>query len=84
MSAALERVIAEQQDVIDMLKVREDAHIKSCIYAVKREERLVRAVFAFVNKSDEKNRHALKVELSNHGYCVMCEENPCDCEGQYD
>lgn len=80
MTAALERVIAEQQAVIDMLKKREDAHILSCIQQVDAERKLGKAVLNYMGNTKSIDAwNEVRMTLINQGWCLTCENSPCEC-----
>ena len=83
-SPALERVIAEQQREIDLLKKREDAHLKSWSIQTKRYEDMSRAALGVLDNTSPECHFHLRQLLITHGWCITCEESPCECDGQYD
>lgn len=81
MSAALERVIAEQQAVIDRYKVKNNSLARSCIQNLARERKFVEAAFDFLNNSKSiEARNRLRQLLVDHGWCLTCENSPCECD----
>lgn len=82
MSAALERVIAEQQEKIDAQQ-KTIAHQQAGIERLGRSiQSLVSEVFVLLNNPGDKGvRDSMRLELVNRGYCLQCEETrPCQCE----
>jgi len=85
MSQALERVIAEQQQQIDVLEAREKYSIEAWARENERRESLISALFMFLNHPDVPGTQDKVVEaIRAWGYCTICECSPCECEGQYD
>lgn len=85
MSAALERVIAEQQKEIDRLKALQDHNIKAWERENKLVEHLALMAFSVINNHESPECHfALRQALIAMGFCQTCECNPCECDGQYD
>lgn len=85
MSAALERVIEEQQKEIDRLKRIVDLNDKSFAGLAKSRERMAPVAFDFINEPSNHDRMwALKLELQAQGWCTFCEASICECDGQYD
>lgn len=85
MSAALERVIAEQQHLIDRLKAQVDGHNRYSMEKHREDEDLVRAVIHFMSRAiaevhtDEKDHESwrqstsdMRLALSEFGYCFKC------------
>lgn len=84
MSEIFERILKEKQDEIDRLKKSEQYNIESWERYNKRYEELALAAFmALDNESPECHFHLKKILISQ-GWCITCECNPCECEGQYD
>ena len=84
MSESLERVIAEQQREIDSLKKREETNVKSWIKQGKKYEDLARAAIDVYGNSSRENMLNLRDLLTSQGWCLMCEESPCECDRQHD
>jgi len=85
MSEALARVIAEQQAEIDRFKAREQSSIKDWKRAYEKEEKLMSAVFSFLNsKYTHEDQMRMRQTIMETGWCLQCEVNPCECEIQYD
>ena len=85
MSAALERVIAEQQKEIDDWKARDLTHIEVWQRHHKRLDDLMRAVFVYMYEpTTPQYKQSLIAAIRDIGYCVTCEASPCECESQYD
>ena len=81
MTAALERVIAEQQKEIDHLKLRDKSNIESWHKEHRRQQRFMDAFWLFFNNPSDKQAHwALRMLLAEQGWCVTCQQNPCECE----
>ena len=82
MSAALERVIAEQQKEIDRLTASAHKHIEGWERHHKKLERLVAAAFAVLDEPDAspEEHFDLKQALMSLGYCPTCEAAPCECD----
>ena len=85
MSEALERVIAEQQREIDIIRQYRAADAERWIKANKRLEQFMGDAIYFLNKST----HPVNGRTANHnfreaimrmGWCLTCECNPCECE----
>ena len=85
MSEALARVIAEQQAEIDRFKARDQLSLKNWNRAYEKEQALMSAVFSFLNSkyTHEDGTH-MRQAISDAGWCLQCEVNPCECENQYD
>lgn len=83
MSGTLERVIAEQQAIIDGYKLREEKNMKAWEKQNERTEQLVASVFAFMNNPTPSNVHSLRDTLRGQGWCLTCEQMPCECD-EYD
>lgn len=79
MSAALERVIAEQQEKIDRLERAQDSNGKEWLRQHERTEKLVRAAFGMLNFPKEYRSEMLNV-LVEQGWCVGCELETHFCE----
>ncbi len=85
MSAALERVIEEQQKEIDRLRNWERMNTEQWAKAMKQQERVAMAAFGVLNYPQSPECHfELKQAVIAWGYCPTCEWSPCECEGQYD
>ena len=96
MTAALERVIAEQQTKIDQLtaEVTRGHKTLSTMWNKHGElfECFARLVDAGLPKDEQllkideyrKLRHACRVQMLEAGYCMTCYNFVCECEGQYD
>jgi hypothetical protein len=81
MSEAFERVIAEQQREIDRQKSVIDQNNKYLEKNFKQREKLKDAVFLFINAPNNyEYRNELREELRNQGWCLSCEQMPCECE----
>ena len=82
MSAALERVIAEQQSKIDAQQKTIDYQRDDIVRLHKSMQTLVSEVFVLLNNpSDPGVISSMRLELVNRGYCLQCEEvRPCVCE----
>lgn len=81
MSAALERVIAEQQAEIDRMKKHIDMNNDYLQKNYRSRERLAQACFGFINEpTSHEAMWALKMELQAQGWCVLCESSPCECD----
>lgn len=80
MSDALERVIAEQQKEIDHLKLRDKMNTEQWLREHKSRERFMDAFWVFFNSPDDKQaKWALRMVLAEQGWCVTCQQNPCEC-----
>lgn len=96
MSAALERVIAEQQEKIDSLEKQiNSAHETLSTVWTKHDElfeNFARLVDATIPKDDQllkideyrRLRHACRLQMLETGFCMTCYNFNCECEGQYD
>lgn len=83
MSAALERVIAEQQKTIDSLKAREASRYEVSALDYKRREALFEAIFSYMNyPAAPHSRTNLLMAITNNGYCITCEQSPCECQDE--
>ena len=82
---SLERVIAEQQATIDRLHVVLDQRFKEAVRRTEQVDRLAQAAFRSMDKAtmDLVKRDALRAALHALDYCTICEQMPCECEGQY-
>lgn len=80
MSEALERVIAEQQKQIDHLRLRDKMHNEAWLREHKSRERFMDAFWLFFNSPSDKEAHwAMRMLLAEQGWCVTCQQNPCEC-----
>ena len=85
MSQALERVIAEQQATIDRQKAWEDRNLKTWKEWNEKRDALAAAAFLVLNNPEREGcRAALRDALVAWGFCIVCEQGPCECERQYD
>lgn len=96
MSAALERVIAEQQKTIDQLtKIVESGHETLNTMWTKHNElfEAFARLIDFAAPHPEKEfdykaynnlRHECRLQMLETGYCMTCYNFVCECEGQYD
>ena len=96
MSAALERVIAEQQATIDHLKgeVTRGHETLNTMWTKHNDlfDSFARLVDADIpDGSDYANleayrklRHECRLQMLETGYCMTCYNFVCECEGQYD
>jgi len=83
MSDALERVIAEQQKEIDYLKLRDHRNTEQWLREHKRQERFMDALWPFFNHPSDKQAHwAMRMLLAEQGWCVTCQQNPCECDDE--
>ena len=85
MSDALTRVIAEQQAEIDRLNQRINGNNIYLERRYKEQEALKDAAFLMLNVSptDSDNRKYkahLRETLRNQGWCLTCEQLPCECD----
>lgn len=82
MSAALERVIAEQQAKIDSQRKTIDHQVADMVRLNSSMQSLVSEVFVLLNNpSDQGVISSMRMELVRRGYCLQCEEvRPCVCE----
>jgi len=85
MSAALERVIAEQQAEIDIIRKYRKVDAERWVTMNKGIENLVEAAFCLINNPTSHDATmTLKMALAYQGYCLTCEQSPCECGGEYD
>ena len=82
--SALERVIAEQQAEIDRLKRWRDSNDLQWQKHHQRREKFMEAVFSYYHGPTPEARIALLHAIQAEGYCITCEQSPCECDGQYD
>ena len=81
MSEALARVIAEQQAVIDRLKLSIEQNITYTQKNFRQREELKDAVFCSMNSpGNDMYKSALRDTLRNQGWCLQCEQMPCECD----
>lgn len=82
MSAALERVIAEQQAKIDAQNKTIGRQRDDMERLQTSMQYLVSEVFMFLNNPNDPGViSSMRMELVNRGYCLNCEEiRPCKCE----
>lgn len=81
MSAALERVIAQQQAEIDRLKSTIERNNKYFEINFREREKLKDAAFTLINHPTNPDaRMGLKLALRDQGWCLYCETQPCECE----
>jgi uncharacterized coiled-coil protein SlyX len=95
MSAALERVIAEQQATIDRMEATIESQSKTLTTMWKQHEDLFEAAAkladtAMPKAEDEAQakayhalRHSLRMQLLNTGYCMGCYSFVCECDHDY-
>ena len=80
MSAALERVMAEQQEKIDKLTVRAERLTKNVIWRVQQNHDLVIACFGVIDNSERDDYIAiLRDKVREQGYCLSCRKTFCAC-----
>jgi hypothetical protein len=85
MSEALERVIAEQQREIDTIRKYRAIDAERWAKHNTGIESLVEAAFGLINNPTSHDAlMTLKLALAYQGWCLTCEESPCECGGQYD
>ena len=99
MSAALERVIAEQQAHIDHMQKVIANQQRDLTTVFTRHEELFKAwamlldaripkcspdVTEDVFKAYRKLHHEARLCMMNAGYCLTCHNFICECEGRYD
>lgn len=77
---SLERVIAEQQMRIDGYKLRDIQSIDGWRRANETREKVVAAAFLVLRCDVTQESHALKMAISDMGYCLTCECLPCECK----
>lgn len=97
MSEALTRVIAEQQQIIDGLKMQIEAANKGANQAFKRHEELFEAWARFLDadipkcspdpqsdvfKSFMDLRHEVRMQMMESGYCLRCYNFVCECDDE--
>jgi len=82
MSAALERVIAEQQSEIDRLHVVLDQRFRDTVKNNELIDRLAFAVFRSMDKATmvQADRDALRAAMRSLNYCTTCEQPSCECQ----
>lgn len=79
-SPALERVIAEQQRQIDTIRKYRDVDMERWVNLNKGIESLVEAAFGLINSPTSNDaRMNLKLALAYQGWCLTCEQSPCEC-----
>ncbi len=80
MSEALERVIAQQQQEIDQLRLRDKFNTEEWQRHHKRQERFMDAFWPFFNHPSDKHAHwDLRMVLAEQGWCTRCQQAPCEC-----
>ena len=83
MSAALERVIAQQQQEIDQLKLREKMNTEQWVREHKRQERFMAAFWPFFNYPNNKDAHwHMRKTLVEMGWCTQCQQPICECDDE--
>ncbi len=83
-SPALERVIAEQQREIDTIRKYREIDAERWIKHNQSIESLVEAAFGLINNPQSNDaRMTLKLALAYQGWCLTCEQSPCEC-GSHD
>lgn len=83
MSESLERVIAEQQNEIDLLRMQVERRDSGWVKHHEKLEKFIGDVFALLNNPESEGiRNAVKFGLQGFNYCLTCEQSPCECEGQ--
>ena len=79
-SPALERVIAEQQREIDTIRKYREVDAERWVKSNQSMESLVEAAFGLINNpSSHDARMTLKLALAYQGWCLACEQSPCEC-----
>ena len=96
MSAALERVIAEQQAEIDKLKAQQASAHETLNTLWERHDQLFDCFARLIDadipdganldvaKAYRNLRHECRLKMLDAGYCMTCHNFVCECEGQYD
>lgn len=85
MSAALERVIAEQQKEIDRLRLMEKNNDLRWRHENAAVERLALAAFSVLSYPESPECHfELKRAVVDMGFCPRCEFRPCECDDHHD
>lgn len=92
MSSALERVIAEQQDMVDSFTAQLESAQKSSAHVWKQHEELFETFAKFLDadlpfdrldvdraKKYLKQRHELSLAVLDCGYCLRCQDFICHC-----
>ena len=80
-SGALERVIAEQQKVIDRLRLDAKSNLEARARENERVAHLATAAFVVLNYPESREfRVALKQAVVALGFCPVCESRPCECQ----
>lgn len=81
MSAALERVIAQQQAEIDRLKSTIEQNNRYLEINFREREKFKDAAFTFINHPTNPDaRMGLQLALRDQGWCLTCETMPCECD----
>jgi len=81
MSEALERVIADQQLKIARLTEMVDRNHITLEYNYKELVELKDAAFSVMNAPNNyAYRQTLRETLTKQGWCLSCEQMPCECD----
>lgn len=84
MSAALERVIAEQQKEIDIIRKYREVDAERWVKRNADFEKLAQAAIMALDSQSPEDHFHLRRTLIAMGWCLTCEQSPCECDGQYD
>lgn len=84
MAEALVRMIKEQQEQIDLLKMLLTSKDTAWIKHNDRLDKLVESVFVLLGSQTEDKRTEVELALQKLGYCLACEKSPCECENTKD
>ena len=85
MTAALERVIAEQQARIDRLETAAHLHAQGWAKHHAKLEQFMNDAIAFVNYHKDAEKWPsvesdFRESIMRMGWCMECECNPCECD----
>ena len=81
MSAALERVIAQQQAEIDRLKSTIEQNNRYLEIHFREREKFKDAAITLINHPKNPDaRMGLQLALRDQGWCLTCETMPCECD----
>ena len=85
MSEALERVIAEQQQTIDILRKYRQVDADRSVKQVARLEQFMHDAIYFLNNHNHPVNgktagNDFREAIVRMGWCIRCECNPCECD----
>lgn len=80
-SPALERVIAQQQAEIDLLKSTIEQNNRYLEINFRERDKFKDSAFTLINHpTNPEARMGLQLALRDQGWCLTCETMPCECD----